>query len=714
MRFNLSGMSCAACAGRIERTLNAVPGVTAQVNFALETAEVTLGPSATVEQVIAAVERAGYSAQLSGEDARRLTQANRAREMAALSRAFWLAVVPSVLLAGQMFASDHDGLPRWLQWLLATPVQFYAGARFYRGAWQALRGGGANMDVLISLGTTVAYVMSAVVVVLGLSHQHVYFEASAVVITLVLLGKWLEARARARTTAAIEALMALQPPTAWVERGGQMVELSVAELVRGDVFFVKAGSQVPVDGAVIEGASSVDEALLTGESVPRAKSAGDTVFAGTLNGQGLLKCRATAVGAATLLSGIVRMVETAQGSRAPVQRLADAISAKFVPAVVVIALATLIIGWAVTGDGAGALINAVAVLVIACPCALGLATPTAIIVGAGRAAMHGILIKNAEALENARNLRVLAIDKTGTLTEGRPRLTDIDCAPGVNERDALALAASLEQASSHPLATAFVQAAVARGLALTTPLDMQNHAGQGVSASVEGATYWLGAPSFIASRGVALPQSRIDEWQAAGKTVMVLSDSEQLVALFSCMDTLRPGAADAVARLTQAGVRVVMLTGDNPATAAVIAHACGVREFYAGCLPQDKARWVASFKQPGIVVGMAGDGINDAPALATADVSFALGSGTDVALEAADITLTHGDLERVADAVALSRATFSKIRQNLFFALIYNVLGIPLAAVGLLSPVIAGAAMAASSVSVVANALLLKRWRPQR
>jgi len=704
----IGGMHCAACAARVERAINAVPGVSGQVSFALETARITLSPGAAgIEAVIQAIERAGYSAKLAAEDAARQARADRARDMTALARLFWLSAFFTAPLVAQMLIGGHELIPRALQWLLATPVQFIAGARFYRGAWHAIKGGGANMDVLIALGTTMAWGLSTAVWLTGQHTQHVYFEASAAIITLVLMGKWLEARAKSRTTDAIEALAALAPATALVERDGKMIEVPLAEITRGMVFFVPAGSSVPVDGEVLSGASSIDESMLTGESLPRPKGPGDKVFAGTLNAQGLLKCRATGVGQGTLLAGILRMVESAQASRAPVQRLADRVSAVFVPVVCVIALATFAVGGAFTGDWQHALINAVAVLVIACPCALGLATPTAIIVGTGRGAQNGILIKNAESLELARNIQVLAIDKTGTLTEGRPSLTDIIPLQDITDAEALTIAASLEQGSTHPLASAMLDAAQHRALALR-PLDaLTTRPGEGLIGEVGGQAYTLGAP-----QPEALPAGLLEPLYAQGKTLMVLSSSAAPLALFACKDTLREGAPAAIARLKSAGIKVVMLTGDNPATAAAIAREAGIDEFRAGLLPEDKSRAIAAMKQPGAVVAMAGDGINDAPALAAADVSFALGTGSDAALGAADITLAQPDLARVADAIALSRATFTKIRQNLFFAFFYNVLGIPLAMFGWLNPVVAGAAMALSSVSVVSNSLMLRRWQP--
>jgi Cu+-exporting ATPase len=514
----------------------------------------------------------------------------------------------------------------------------------------------------------------------------------------------LEARAKARTSEAIESLIRLQPKTARIERDGQWVDMPVEALMPGDLFLVRPGESVPVDGEVVDGESSVDEAMLTGESMPVGKHAGDKVFAATANGQGALRCRATGVGEHTLLAGIIRLVGEAQGSKAPVQRLADRISAIFVPVVCAIALVTLAGWWGYSGQFAEALVNAVAVLVIACPCALGLATPTAIMVGTGQGARAGILVKNAEALERAEKITVLALDKTGTLTNGRPQLTDI--VPRSMARDeALALAAALEQNSEHPLARAIVAAnATVDGKKVA---NFKSIPGLGVEGEINGRRLRLGSPDWLEIGA----DPAVIALQRAGKTVMVLADGDSVLALFAVADALRPTSKAAVRRLRERGIRVVMLTGDNAATAAAIAAEAGIDEFRAGILPGDKAAAVGELKAGGDLVAMVGDGINDAPALAAADVSFAIGAGSDAAVEAADLTLIRSDLSGVGDAIDLSAATLGKIRQNLFFAFIYNVLGIPLAALGWLNPVVAGAAMALSSVSVVSNSLLLKRWR---
>ncbi len=712
----ISGMTCAACAGRIEKALSRLPGITATVNFATEKARVAYTPGATdPATLIATIRKAGYDAhEVAGAD----RAAEKARQTAAYRREllrFWISAaltLPFVAQMTAMFAGRQEELlPLWLQVLLATPVQFWIGARFYVGAWHALRGGGANMDVLIALGTSMAYLYSAAVVFLGLP-LHVYFEASAAIITLVLMGKLLEARAKTRTSAAIEALIKLQPKTARVERDGQLTEIDVAQMKVGDVFVVRPGEAMPVDGTVIDGESSVNEAMLTGESLPVAKHAGMRVFAATLNQQGLLRCRATGVGADTALAAIIRLVEDAQGSKAPIQRLADVISGIFVPVVVGISVVTFLGWWALGGDFTAALINAVAVLVIACPCALGLATPTAIMVGSGAGAQAGVLVRNAAALEHAGKIDTLIVDKTGTLTVGRPVVTDLVPLDGVPRDQVLAVAATLEHGSEHPLAKAVLDYATRDGV---QPGPLKNFAavtGKGVRAQIDGRPAALGSPQFMHELGIALDGGQADALQTQGKTVVAVALGGRALGLIAIADKLRETSRTAIERFKALGIEVTMLTGDNRVTAEAIAREAGIPHFEAGVLPQHKAERVAEFRQRGRFVGMVGDGINDAPALAAADVSFAIGAGSDVAIHAADVTLMRNDLTSVADAITLSRATLGKVKQNLFFAFIYNVLGIPLAAIGLLNPVIAGAAMAMSSVSVVSNSLLLKRWRP--
>lgn len=718
----IGGMSCAACAARIEKQLNKLPGVEAAVNFAAERARIRFSAgAASVEHLQAIVEKTGFTARLAANDT---CEDAKVRKLALYRREllhFWIAALLTLPLVAQMlFMSGDNGhddaLPRWLQLVLATPVQFWIGARFYRGAWKALRNGAGNMDVLVVLGTSMAWDYSLAVTLMGQHHQHVYFEASATVITLVLLGKILEGRAKAKTSAAIEALVKLQPQTALIERDGQLTEVPVDVLIPGDIFMVKPGEAIPVDGEVIDGVSNTNEAMLTGESMPVAKMAGSRVFAATMNGDGLLRCRATGVGTQTLLAGIIRLVEEAQGSKAPVQRLADQVASIFVPFVVAIASATFFGWWFYSGDLTLAMINAVAVLVIACPCALGLATPTAIMVGTGQGAKAGVLIRNAEALELAEKLEVLAVDKTGTLTAGQPVVTDVVSVLGaVSVQQVLKIAASLEQGSTHPLADAIVAKAKGDGIALEMPRNMVAIAGCGIEGEVAGQPVRVGSPAWFTAKQHAVPGAAA-VLQEAGRSVVVVAVNDEVAGVIGIADPLRESSRRAVMRLRQLGVDVVMLTGDNAGTAAAIAQEAGIDYYEAEVLPEGKSSAIKRLKNAkgGIHrrVGMAGDGINDAPALAAADVSFAMGAGSDVAMQAADVTLMRNDLNGVADAVSLSRATLAKIRQNLFFAFIYNVLGIPLAAFGLLNPVVAGAAMAASSVSVVCSSLLLKNWKP--
>jgi P-type Cu+ transporter len=726
LELGLTGMTCAACAARIEKVLNRVPGVHAIVNFATEVATVRFAPAlAQPEQLLAAVARAGYGATVrrDAEADRARDRTRHAREYRTLRRELLISAVLTLPLLVQMVpmlasgdllhAAHADLIPRWWQWMLATPVQLWIGRRFYVGAWHALRGGGANMDVLIALGTTMAWGFSTVVTVFALQ-QHVYFEAGAAVITLVLLGKLLEARAKTGTSAALEALLRLQPQIAHVVRDGAVSDVRLAQVAAGDRFIVRAGESIPVDGVVRDGTSTIDESMLTGESRTAPKVTGAPVFAGTLNQEGMLTCEATGVGPSTLLAGIVRLVAEAQGSKAPIQRLADRVAGIFVPAVVVLAVLTLALTWWLTGDPTRALVHAVAVLVIACPCALGLATPTAIMVGTGRGAQSGILIRNASALETAGRLHTLIVDKTGTLTEGHPVVMEVVTREGVTREQLLRVAASLEQGSAHPLAKAVIAAAKEESIRLAPLTHFVSIVGQGVEGTLAGdhEASMLGSLRWLTERGVAIPGEWTMAPHARGDTLLAVASGGQALGILALADAVRPSSARAVARLTAAGIDVVMLTGDSAAAARTVAAATGITAFRAGVTPSGKADAVHALKAKGIVTGMVGDGINDAPALAAADVSFAIGAGSAIAIEAADVTLMRNDLNAVVDAILLSRATLRKIRQNLFFAFAYNVLGIPLAAAGLLNPVLAGAAMAASSVSVVGNALLLRRWRP--
>ncbi len=715
----IEGMTCANCAANIQKALNKLDGVEAVVNFANEKAYARYQPDRNgVDALIAAVGgtgryRAAVSSAATRDDEKRERVAAYRRELKefALSAALTLPFMVQMLFMFGSSEGHHELLPRWLQWTLATPVQFWVGRRFYVGAWYSLKSGSGNMDLLVALGTSMAWLFSTVVTTAKLHHAHVYFEASATVITLVLLGKILEARAKAGTSAAIETLIGLQPRTAWRERDGELAEVPVSSLIPGDILIVRPGESVPVDGEVMEGHSYLDEAMLTGESVPVAKGSGDMIYAATLNGADMLRFRATGVGQQTMLASIVRLVEAAQGSRAPVQRLVDQVAAIFVPTVCAIAVLTFIGAWWFSGEFATGMINAVGVLVIACPCALGLATPTALMVGTGLGAQDGILIRNAEALELAQKIDMLCVDKTGTLTEGRPVVTDV-LTMGVTEQDLLRLAASIEQTSSHPLAAAIVSRARDAGLALTSPANVVAEPGLGIRGDVEGMKAMVGSHAYLARTGIPIDEAALAKLYAAACSVVLVARDGVMVGALGVRDPLRESSRRAISRLAGLGVEVVMLTGDNHATAAAIAREAGIAHFESEAMPGDKSAIIERYRQQGRRVGMAGDGINDAPALAAAYVSFAMGAGTSVAMEAADVTLMKNDLNSVADAISLSRATLNKIRQNLFFAFIYNILGIPLAATGMLSPVVAGAAMAASSVSVVSNSLLLRRWRP--
>jgi len=731
----IDGMTCASCVSRVEKALLRVPGVlNAEVNLATETASV-LAATRRIDEtaLVAAVARAGYVARprhdgpASGAD----TPPRRAGELWSMGSAAPVVVAallsaPLALPMVGMLFGQHWMLPGWIQFALAAPVQFWLGARFYVAGWKALRAGSGNMDLLVALGTSAAFGLSLVQLLRhgDASMPHLYFEASAVVITLVLLGKWMETRAKRQTTEAIRALNALRPDTARVRKGGVDSEVPAAQLQVGDVVVVRPGERLPVDGDVLEGSSDVNESLITGESLPVPKHVGDRVTGGAVNGEGLLLLKTRAVGAESTLARIVRLVESAQAKKAPIQRLVDRVSAVFVPVVMAIALLTLL-GWGLaTGNWENAILNAVAVLVIACPCALGLATPTAIMVGTGAAAKLGILIKDAEALEVAHSVTVVAFDKTGTLTAGKPTLmAALPAAAGdaAALRAALVAAAAAVQAGSeHPLASAVTAVAQAEGLAVAAATNVRAVAGRGVAASVGGLELRLGSTRFMQELGVDVSALGADaaDWQAKGCTVSWLAElpstaaaQPRLVGLLAFGDAPKASAAVAVKALQQMGVRAALITGDNAGSAQAVAQLVGISDVHADVLPENKADIVARLKARGERVAMVGDGINDAPALALADVGIAMSTGTDVAMHTAGITLMRGDPALVADAIDISRRTYAKIRQNLFWAFFYNVVGIPLAAFGLLNPVIAGAAMAFSSVSVVSNALLLRRWK---
>ncbi|MFC5356233.1 heavy metal translocating P-type ATPase [Azospirillum himalayense] len=723
--LTVGGMTCASCVARVEKALLRVPGVeSAAVNLATERAHVT-AYAGTVDaaRLAEAVEMTGFAATPVAEadsmDAAEDPAQDRNRRD--LHHVLIAAALSAPLVLGM--AGDLLGLnlmlPPWVQFLLATPVQFWLGWRFYRAGWMAARAGSGNMDLLVALGTSAAWGLSVYMMLTAHPGHtpHLYFEASAVLITFVLLGKWLEARAKGRTAAAIRALMRLRPDTARVRRDGVEIELPIAQVRVGDRVAVRPGERIPVDGRVAEGAGSVDESMLTGESLPVEKAPGSRVTGGSINVDGLLLVETVAVGAETMLAKIVRMVEGAQASKAPIQRLVDKVAAVFVPVVLVIAGLTLVGWWIGTGNAETAIITAVSVLVIACPCALGLATPTAIMVGTGAAARHGILIKDAEALERAHAITAVAFDKTGTLTEGKPRVTDLVPADGVDDVELLRLAAALQSGSEHPLARAVRDRAAEQGVPAATPEGFKALAGRGVSATVEGRALLLGSSRLIAESGLsdAALEARAAALESAGRTVSWLAETapeRRVLGLVAFGDTVKESARAAVRSLKAQGVETVMVTGDGAGAARAVAADLGIDRVFAEVLPDGKAEVVATLKAEGKVVGMVGDGINDAPALAAADVGIAMATGTDVAMHTAGVTLMRGDPALVAGSIDVSRRTYSKIRQGLFWAFIYNLVGIPLAASGLLSPVLAGAAMALSSVSVVLNALSLRGWKP--
>jgi P-type Cu+ transporter len=722
--IGIGGMTCASCVSRVERALKKVPGVTqASVNLATESARVGYTPSAQMEaRLRRAVRDAGYE-PLAADAMDAQAQASAWVGFSAVGIGLVLST-PLVLPMMLDLMGLHWMLPSWAQFLLATPVQFILGARFYKAGWGALKARTGNMDLLVAIGTTAGWALS---MWLWLTAEpgvmvHLYFEASAVVVTLVLLGKWLETRAKRQTTSAIRALHALRPDVAHVLGQTGEVDVPVAEVLVGDRLVVKPGERFPVDGTLLEGHTQVDESMLTGEPLPVPKSAGAKLTGSSINGEGRIVMQVSAVGSETVLARIIRLVEDAQAAKAPIQRLVDQVSAVFVPVVLVIAFITLL-GWWLSGHPFElAVIHAVAVLVIACPCALGLATPAAIMAGTGVAAKFGILIKDAQALELAHKVDTVAFDKTGTLTVGQPRLTDLVVAAGRSETDILKVAASLQSGSEHPLARAVVTAAQQRGVGVEAPDNVRAVPGRGSEGEVGVKSYLIGSLRWMDELGVALGDfgTRAAALQAQGATVSAMLERTTggltPIALLAFGDEPKPGAAAALASLRARGIRTVMISGDNRGAAQAMARRLGLRpeegEVMAEVLPGDKATAVAKLKKGGHIVAMVGDGVNDAPALTAADVGMAMSNGTDVAMQAAGITLMRGDPLLVAAALDVSDRTVAKIRQNLFWASIYNVAGIPLAALGFLNPVVAGAAMAMSSVSVMSNALLLKRWRP--
>jgi Cu+-exporting ATPase len=743
--FPVGGMTCASCVARVEEALSSVPGViAASVNLASEKATVEYLEGTGLADMRGAVKDAGYEL---GPEVQALEDVTTAaqREIRVLRNRF---IVSAILAASIMvlgFSPPFVGQP-YLLWALATPVQFWAGLRFYRGAWGALKHKTSDMNTLIAVGTSVAYFYSMIAVIFpglfatGVLELHLYFDTSAAIIALILLGRFLEARARGRTSEALKKLIGMQPKTALVIREGEQREISVEDVQVGDLILVRPGERIPVDGIVRQGYSSVDESMITGESIPVEKKVGDEVIGATINKTGSFQLEATKVGKDTTLARIVRMVEEAQGSKAPIQRLVDVIASYFVPAVIGIAIVTFVI-WYFVGPAPAltfALLNFVAVLVIACPCALGLATPTAIIVGTGKGAEHGILIRNSEALERAHQINTILLDKTGTLTRGEPAVTDVIAAPFSSSEEVLRLAASAEHSSEHPLGEAVVKAALDRKLELSLSSDFNAIPGQGVEALVEGKRLSLGNLRLMEERGYSLDAlgQKATDLLEQGKTVMFLGWDSQVAGIIALADTLKPGARKALQALHRMGIQTAMLTGDNRRTAEAIAREAGIDRVLAEVLPEHKAEEVKKLQEEGKVVAMVGDGINDAPALAQADIGIAIGTGTDVAMETGDITLISGDLMGVVTAISLSKRTMRTIRQNLFWAFAYNTALIPVAAgvlyvvfgktgvpsglhfilgeYGFLNPMLAAAAMAASSITVVSNSLRLRRFKPAR
>jgi len=721
--LKVSGMSCAACAARVEKQLGSLEGVhSAAVNLASERASVEYdSEKIKTSDLIKAVEAIGYKAERAEELSVDREKEQREKEIRRLRLELVIsAILTAPLLFSMLLMITNIDIPffhnEYFQLIVATPVQFIIGFRFYKNAYRALRSGSANMDVLIAMGTTAAYFYSIYNAFFA-PHEgmmkELYFESSAVIITLILFGKYLEAVAKGRTSEAIKKLMGLQAKTARVIRDGREEDIPIEEVVPGDVIVVRPGEKIPVDGRILEGDSAVDESMLTGESLPVEKTAGDHVVGATINRFGTFRLEATRVGKDTVLSQIIKMVEDAQGSKAPIQKIADRVSGVFVPVVLAIALVTLLAWYLIAGDLTGGIVSAVSVLVIACPCALGLATPTAIMAGTGKGAENGILIKGGEHLEMTYRLNAVVLDKTGTITKGQPEVTDVIPLGSMDRGELLRMAAAAEKNSEHPLGEAIYEQGKKESGTVPEAEQFAAIPGKGVRAVVEGRQIYIGTRKLMQEAGIdtGSAENVIAGLEDDGKTAMLMAADGRLEAVIAVADTLKESSKDAIDELKKMGIEVYMITGDNKRTASAIAKQAGITNVLAEVLPEDKAEEVGKLKKQGMKVAMAGDGINDAPALVAADIGIAMGTGTDVAIEAADITLLRGDLMLIPAAIRLSKMTMRKIKQNLFWAFIYNIIGIPVAAFGLLNPMIAGGAMAFSSVSVVTNSLRLRRIR---
>ncbi len=722
VELNISGMTCAACSAAIERKLNKMPNVMAAVNLITEKATISFDKNTTSSaDIITAIEKLGYSASVASEtldsETAKTKELSKLRNSLIISAILTAPMLIAMVLSLLNISNDvtmflHNP---YVQFALATPVQFFIGAKFYRHAYLSLKAGTSNMDVLVALGTSAAYFLSVYNMIFATHMHSVYFESSATIITLILLGKYFEAKAKSRTSDAIKKLISLGAKEATIKKGDTEIKIPIEQVQIGDLIIVKPGEKIPVDGVITEGNSTIDESMITGESIPNEKKPGDVVIGATVNTFGSITFKATKIGKDTMLSQIIKLVEQAQGTKAPIQNLADKVSAIFVPSVVVIAVITFI-GWYIYGGNIQhSIINAVSVLVIACPCALGLATPTAIMVGTGKGAQNGILIKGGEYLEIVHKINAIIMDKTGTITKGQPAVTDILSLSDLSSDELLHLAAVCEKKSEHPLGASIYSEGVKKG-AIEDPITFTSISGKGVSATTEKGDVLIGTRSLLSDNGIDISdyQNQISLLESQGKSAMFVTLNGAVIGLIALADTIKETSIEAIKDLQEMNISLYMLTGDNTQTAKAIAIQVGIENVFAEVLPQNKAEKVIHLKAEGKTVAMVGDGINDAPALAEADIGMAMGTGTDIAIEAGDIVLMRGDLRTIPAAIRLSRKTLKKIKQNLFWAFFYNVLGIPLAAFGQLNPVIAGAAMAFSSVFVVSNSLLLKFYDPYK